>query len=328
MPGWRNGRRNRLKIYRSQGHESSSLSPGTKDMKPKILVILGPTATGKSDLAVLLAKKFDGEIISADSRQVYKGMNLGTGKITKKEMLGIPHYMLDIVKPNSIYNVAKYKDKAQKIITDILKRGKLPIICGGTGFYIDAVVKNISFPNVPPNHALRKKLENETCEKLMKQLRNIDPRTAKTIDSKNKIKIIRAIEIAQKLGKVPTIKSNSIYNAIQIGLIAPDKILKERIKTRLLKRIKLGMLREGQKLHKQGLSFKRMEALGLEYRYMARYLSGQITLDQMIDELNTKIWQFARRQKTWFRRNKDIKWYNIGKATNKKIINYLKTKLI
>jgi tRNA dimethylallyltransferase len=295
--------------------------------KPKILVILGPTATGKSDLAVEIALKYNGEIISADSRQVYKGMNLGTGKITKKEMGGIPHYMLDIVNPNSIYNVAKYKAKAQKIISNIIKRGKLPIICGGTGFYIDSVVKNISLPNVPPNQELRKKLEKETCEKLMKQLKKLDPRISKIIDSKNKVKIIRAIEITKKLGKVPVIKSKSIYNAIQIGLIAPDKILKERIKTRLLKRIRLGMLKEGEKLHKQGLGWKRMESLGLEYRHMARHLNGKITLEQMINELNSKIWQFARRQKTWFRRNKSIKWYKIEKKTNQKIIGYLKNKV-
>jgi tRNA dimethylallyltransferase len=293
-------------------------------LKPKILVILGPTATGKSDLAVEIALKFNGEIISADSRQVYKGMDLGTGKITKKEMRGVPHYMIDIVNPSSVYNVAKYKAKAEKIISNIINRGKLPIICGGTGFYIDSVVKNISLPDVPPNQELRRKLEKETCEKLMKLLGKLDPRISKTIDSKNKVKIIRAIEIAKKLGKVPVIKSESIYNAIQVGLIAPDKILKERIKTRLAKRIDLGMLKEGKRLHKQGLSWKRMESLGLEYRYMARYLSGKISLLQMTDELNSKIWQFARRQKTWFKRNKDIRWYKVSGKTNQKIISYIK----
>jgi len=293
-------------------------------MKSKILVILGPTATGKSDLAVEIALKYNGEIISADSRQVYRGMNLGTGKITKKEMRGIPHYMLDIVNPNSIYNVAKYKVKVQRIISNIIKRGKLPIICGGTGFYIDSVVKNISLPDVPPNQKLRNELEKENCERLMKQLKKLDPRISKTIDSKNKIKIIRAIEIAKKLGKVPEIKSSPIYNAIQVGLIAPDKILKERIKTRLAKRIDLGMLKEGKRLYEQGLSWKRMESLGLEYRYMARHLSGKISLEQMISELNSKIWQFARRQKTWFRRNKSIRWYQVGPKTNQKITEYLR----
>ena len=296
--------------------------------KPKILVILGPTATGKSDLAVELALKYNGEIISADSRQVYKGMDLGTGKITEKEMCGVPHYMLDIVKPNSIFNVSKYKIKAQKIIADILKRGKLPIICGGTGFYIEAIVNNTTLPDVLPNIKLREKLEPKTCEQLMAILQKLDKNISETIDTKNKRKIIRAIEIATELGNVPAIKSEPLYNAIQIGLIAPDKILKERIKLRLLNRIKAGMLEESKKLHKQGISWKRMENLGLEYRYMARYLKGEISLDQMIEQLNSKIWQYARRQKTWFRRNKNITWYEIGKKTNQKIISDLKKSLV
>jgi len=292
-------------------------------MKPKILVILGPTATGKSDLAVKLALKYNGEIISADSRQVYRGMDLGTGKITKKEMRGIPHYILDIVKPNSIFNVSKYKVKAQKIIADILKRNKLPIICGGTGFYIDAVVNNTNLPEVLPNPKLRKKLESKNCEQLMSLLQKLDKNIIKTIDSKNKRKIIRAIEIATKLGGVPAIKSKPLYDAIQIGLIAPDKVLKDRIKARLVRRIRAGMLTEGQRLHNQGISWKRMENLGLEYRYIARYLNKQITLNQMIEQLNSKIWQYARRQKTWFKRKKNIIWYQIGPKTSKKIISNL-----
>lgn len=295
--------------------------------KPKVLVILGPTATGKSDLAVRLARKFNGEVISADSRQIYEGMDLGTGKITKKEMRGVPHYMLNIVKPNSVYNVSKYKIQAQKIIRDILKRQKLPIICGGTGFYIEAVVNNTTLPDVPPNPKLRKELEPKTCEQLMNILIKLDKKISQTIDSKNKVKIIRAIEIAKELGSVPAIKSEPLYNSVQIGLITPDIILKERIYLRLISRIKAGMLNEAKKLHNQGLSWRRMDNLGLEYRYMAKYLNGQITKEQMINELNSKIWQYARRQKTWFRRNKSIKWYQVGPQTNQKIINYLETKL-
>jgi tRNA dimethylallyltransferase len=282
--------------------------------KPKVLVILGPTSTGKSDLAVEMALKYNGEVVSADSRQVYKGMDLGTGKITKEEMRGVPHYMLDIVKPNSIFNVSKYKVKAQKIITDILKRNKLPIICGGTGFYIDALVNNTTLPDVLPNLKLREKLEKKDCEELLKILKKLDTNSADKIDKQNKRKVIRAIEIATALGSVPAIKSEPLYNTMEIGLILPDTLLKERIKIRLLKRIDLGMLKEGLKLHKQGISWQRMENLGLEYRYMSRHLSGKISLDQMIIELNNKIWQYARRQKTWFRRN------HLNKQTDKAII--------
>jgi tRNA dimethylallyltransferase len=282
--------------------------------KPKVLVILGPTSTGKSDLAVEMALKYNGEVVSADSRQVYKGMDLGTGKITKEEMRGVPHYMLDIVKPNSIFNVSKYKVKAQKIITDILKRNKLPIICGGTGFYIDALVNNTTLPDVLPNLKLREKLEKKDCEELLKILKKLDTNSADKIDKQNKRKVIRAIEIATALGSVPAIKSEPLYNTMEIGLILPDTLLKERIKIRLLKRIDLGMLKEGLKLHKQCISWQRMENLGLEYRYMSRHLSGKISLDQMIIELNNKIWQYARRQKTWFRRN------HLNKQTDKAII--------
>lgn len=281
-----------------------------RNNKPKILVILGPTATGKSDLAVKLAKKFDGEVVSADSRQVYRGMDLSTGKITKKEMRGIPHHMLDIVSPKSVYNVSKYKVQAQKIIADILRRGKLPIICGGTGFYIDAVINNTTLPEVLPNLKLRKKLETKTGAQLIIILKKLDKEISKTIDNKNKRRLIRAIEIATALGKVPPLKSEPLYDTIQIGLLVPDKILKERIAIRLKWRIANGMLNEAKRLHKQGLSWKRMENLGLEYRYLARYLTGQITLEQMTTELNAKIWQYARRQKTWFKRNKDIVWFN------------------
>jgi tRNA dimethylallyltransferase len=296
-------------------------------VKPKILVILGPTATGKSDLAVELAERFNGEVISADSRQIYKGMDLGTGKITKVEMRGVPHHMLDIVSPKSVYNVSKYKIKVQKIIADILKRRKLPIICGGTGFYIDAVVNNTTLPEVLPNEKLRQKLEPKTCEQLLKILEKLDKNIVKTIDTKNKRKIIRAIEIATELGAVPAIKSEPLYDAMQIGLIAPDQILKDRILIRLKRRMADGMLDEVIKLHKQGISWQRMENLGLEYRYMARHLTGQITQEQMITELNSKIWQYARRQKTWFRRNKNIRWYQVGPKTNQKIIKDLEKKI-
>jgi tRNA dimethylallyltransferase len=295
--------------------------------KPTIIVILGPTATGKSDLAVQIAKKFNGEVISADSRQVYKDLDLGTGKITKKEMRGVPHYMLSVISPKAIYNVEKYKIKTQKIIADILKRGKLPIICGGTGFYIEAMVNNATLPAVLPDLILRNKLEKKTCEELMIILGKLDKNIIKTIDSKNKRKIIRAIEIATELGQVPAIKYEPLYNAIQIGLIAPDKILKDRIKIRLINRIKAGMLNEGKRLHKQGLSFKRMESLGLEYRYMARYLNGQINLEQMIEQLNSQIWQYARRQKTWFRRNANIIWYKVSPKTTEKIVKYVGKKI-
>jgi tRNA dimethylallyltransferase len=278
--------------------------------KPKILVILGPTSTGKSDLAVELALKYNGEVISADSRQIYKGMNLGTGKITKAEMKGIPHYMLDVVKPNSLYNVSKYKIKAQKIIADILKRNKLPIICGGTGFYIDAVVNNTTLPEVLPNPKLRKKLEQKSVEQLFIILKKLDAVRASNIDSKNKVRLIRAIEIATSLGHVPQVQNTPIYQPIFIGLDLADSELKRRINTRLQRRLDEGMVAEVARLHKQGVSYRRLEKFGLEYRNCALLLQNKISTEKLVQNLEAEIFQYAKRQKTWFKRNENIIWLN------------------
>lgn len=288
--------------------------------KPKVLVILGPTATGKSDLAVELARKlaqtewggFNGaEIISADSRQVYKGMDLGTGKITKKEMRGVPHYMLDIVSPKKQFTVADFKRLAQKIITDILRRGKLPIICGGTGFYIDALVYDQVLPAVPPNLKLRKILEKQTAETLFKQLQKLDPARAKNIDKYNKVRLVRAIEIAKAIGKTPplgTLKSN--FEVLSIGLDLPDEILKERISIRLKKRMDKGMIKEVNRLHAQGVSWRKLEKFGLEYKNCAKLLQHSSTMTQMSNNLEKEIWQYVKRQRTWFKRNLKTIWIN------------------
>lgn len=283
-------------------------------MKPRVLIIVGPTASGKSDLAVKIAKKHNGEIISADSRQVYKGLNIGTGKITKKEMRGVPHHLLDIADPKKIFTVSEYKKMADKTISEIISRGKMPIICGGTGFYIQTVIDNIALPEVPPNIKLRKKLEKKSTEKLFEILKNLDPERAKNIDAKNGRRLIRAIEIATKLGKVQKIHSGgfSAYNPLFIGIKIEPEILKKRIYKRLISRLKKGMISEAKKLHSQGLSWKRMEDLGLEYRYLARFLQNKITKKEMIEQLNKEIWHYAKRQMTWFKRDKRIKWITVA----------------
>ncbi|MDQ5971125.1 MAG: tRNA dimethylallyltransferase, partial [Patescibacteria group bacterium] len=171
--------------------------------KPKIIVILGQTSTGKSDFAVQMAKEIGGEIISADSRQVYKGLDLGTGKITKKEMRGIPHHLLDVANPKKTFTVSDYKKITEKKISEISKNSKVPILCGGTGFYIDAIVSGQIFPEVPPNKLLRKELENKSKEELFKILKKLDKNRAETIDKDNPVRLIRAIEIAEALGSVP-----------------------------------------------------------------------------------------------------------------------------
>lgn len=293
--------------------------------KPKIIVILGQTSTGKSDFAVQIAKKIGGEIISADSRQVYKGMNLGTGKITKKEMRGIPHHLLDVASPKKVFSVSDYKKLTDKKIKEIVKRGNMPIVVGGTGFYIDAVINSNILPEVPPNKKLRATLVNKSALELFKMLLTLDPIRAKNIDSKNPVRLIRAIEIARALGKVPKVSTNSNYDVLKIGLTLPDEILKKRIYTRLITRIKKGMIKEIQNLHKQGISWKRMNALGLEYRYGALYLQGKITKKEMIEKLNIESWHYAKRQKTWFKRDKSTIWIDPRKITTKsKIIKNVK----
>jgi len=284
--------------------------------KNKILVILGPTATGKSDLAVKLAKKYNGEVISADSRQIYKGLNIGTGKITKKEMAGILHHMLDVISPKKTFTVVGWKEQTEKIIKDILSRGKLPIICGGTGFYIQSIVEGVILPEVLPNKPLRKKLEKNTLEDLQKILAKLDPRRFSNIDIKNRVRLIRAIEIATAIGKVPTprrAQGKNPYKFLQIGLTLGDNKLKTKIHNRLLSRIKVGMLKEAENLHRNGLTWKRMEELGLEYRYQAFLLQKKISKTEFEQRLETEIWHYAKRQKTWFKRDGRIKWFNLRK---------------
>lgn len=308
--------------------------------KPKIIVILGPTASGKSDLAVKIAKKFNGEVISADSRQVYKGMDVGTGKVPRDPISNfkfqiskadkgnqhkikkqtyfyksIPHYLLDVCSPKKFFTVSQYKKLANQTIKEILKKGRLPIICGGTGFYIQCVIDDITIPKVKPDWKLRNKLEKKTNEELFNQLKKIDPVRAKNIDENNKRRLIRAIEIILKTKKpVPEFKKKSKYNCLIIGTKIEQEELKERIKKRLEKRLKQGMIEEVNNLHKKGISFKRLEDFGLEYRYIAYYLQDKIKKEEMIKKLQKEIEKYAKRQMTWFKRDKRINWVKEEKA--------------
>jgi len=269
----------------------------------KIIVICGPTATGKSAFAVMLAKKVDGEIISADSRQVYKGLDIGSGKVTKHEMKGVLHYLLDVANPTRVFSAAQYKKLANKTIKDILKHGKIPIICGGTGLYIDTIVYDTDFPAVLPNKSLRTQLEKLPTEALAQKLEALDLERFAAIDANNRVRLIRAIEIVQALGKVPKVSRQKRYNVEWHYLDFPDEVLKKRIHDRLIKRMKCGMLAEVKHLHENGVSWKRLEALGLEYRYLALFLQGKMTKPDMLVQLETAIWHYAKRQRTWFKKH-------------------------
>lgn len=316
--------------------------------KQKLIIIVGPNASGKSALAVRLAKKFNGEIISADSRQVYQGLDIGTGKVPhdfpnypqmtsndsrmriRKKFgrrigdgferymhKGIPHHCIDFASPKKTFTVAEYKKCAEEAIRDIASRKKLPILVGGTGFWIDAVAYDIDFPAVPPNPKLRKRLEKKSPAELLKILRKLDPERARTVEQKNPRRLIRAIEIAKALGKVPKIKKRSKYQTCWIGVSVSRDKLRNRIHRRLLRRMKAGMIEEAKKLRRQGLAWKRFYELGLEYKFLADYLRGKIAKREMITKLERAINEYARRQMTWFKKNRDIRWVRTANEAEK-----------
>jgi tRNA dimethylallyltransferase len=278
-------------------------------VSPKIIVVLGPTASGKSALAIELARRFHGEIVSADSRQVYRGLDLGTGKVTKKEMRGVPHHLLDVASPRRAFTVAQYQKKAEAAIQRILRKGKVPILCGGTGFYIDAVLYGFLLPPVPPNERLREELERKSTDELFNDLDLKDPARAGTIDRKNRRRLIRALEIIHATGRpIPLLERAAKYDSLAIGIRIPGDGLKKKIEQRLLARLRAGMIREAERLHRQGLGWARMEELGLEYRYLARHLQGHISKAEMTAQLIREIAAYAKRQITWFKRNPEIHW--------------------
>lgn len=283
-------------------------------MKQKLLIVVGPTASGKSALGVELAKKFNGEIISADSRQVYTGLDIGTGKITKREMKGVRHHLLDVASPKKAFSAEDFSRLARSAIEDISARGKLPIVVGGTGFYIDSLVGRITLPDVPPDPAFRARNNKLTTVRLLFLLKKLDPKRAKALSTpserNNKARLIRALEIAHALGKSPVPRVTLVYDALWVGVTRADKELRARIDKRLKGRIKKGMVTEAQDLKKAGLSYKRMIALGLEYRSLSKLLQKRITVPEMENELQSDIWRYSRKQIAYWKRNPNIQWYD------------------
>jgi len=296
-----------------------------QNTKPKIITIVGPTASGKSALAIEIAKNIGGEIISADSRQVYKELNILSGKVTKKKTAGIPHHLLSVCSVKKVFSVAQYKQLAQDAIQSVLRKNKVPILCGGTGFYLQAIIDNILLPEVEANQTLRAKLQKKSAAQLFSLLKKKDPVRAKNIDGENKIRLTRALEIVHVLGKVPAIQSNPQYNALQIGIrIDPEK-LRANITKRLVSRMKSGMLAEIKKMYSQGIRFKRLKELGLECRYLTLFLEKKMSKKEMLSKLEIEIFQYAKRQMTWFKKDKRIEWYALSekKKLHETIKNFL-----
>jgi len=300
---------------------------------PKILVIVGPTASGKTALSIKLAEKLGGEIVSADSRQIYRGMNIGTAKppfsptsqrVDTKTSVprsnrgtqvseGIPHHLIDIRNPNEDYSVADYKHDAIKVIHGILKRGKLPILVGGTGLYVKAVVENLDIPKVAAKPELRKKLEIELKQKglgkLFEKLTALDPEAAYIVDPKNPRRVIRALEVALSTGKPFTAqrkKKKPLFETEIIGIALPPEKLRERIETRVDQMIQDGLVEETRNLYKKYGRVKALDAIG--YREIIDYLDGKISLEEAIRQIKMNTRHYAKRQMTWFRKDKNVLW--------------------
>lgn len=276
----------------------------------KVIAIVGATASGKTAYAVELAKKCNGEIISADSRLVYKGMNIGTAKPTKEEMQNIPHYMIDIVEPNIDYSVGLYAKEAKKCINNIISKGKTPIVVGGTGLYFRILLENYDLPNVKPNYELRNELDKLPYDELLKILQNIDIEAANSLEKNDKKRLIRYIEIVKLTGQ-PLHLSRGIkekeFDIEWIGLNFPREELYDRINRRVDIMIKQGLVDETiDLLQKYGRISNITDTIG--YREIISYLDKQLTFEDAIDKLKQNTRNYAKRQLTWFRKNEDIIW--------------------
>ena len=276
----------------------------------KIIVIVGPTASGKTSLAVHLGKALNGEVISADSRQVYRSLDIGTAKITAEEMESVPHHLIDIRDPKEVYTAADFTHDAHAAIQEIHARRHVPIVAGGSFQYIDALLGKQSIPRVPPNAALRAELESKDTETLAEMLRKQDPQRAAQIDTQNPRRLVRALEIVAALGKVPdVVVVPPPYDVLLIGLRMETDALKEKIFTRLEKRINQGLVDETKKVLTRGISKARLQEIGLEYKVALEYIEGDLSESEMRQKLKEKVWQYAKRQLTWLKKMNSVEWF-------------------
>lgn len=272
-----------------------------------LILIVGPTAVGKTALAVRLAERFGGEIVSADSRQIYRGMDIGTAKATPEERARVPHYLLDVVSPDRWYTVAEFQEAATRAIDDILARGRLPFLVGGSGLYVRAVAEGLEIPRVPPNPTLRAELEalaGANPDALRAWLAELDPQAVARIDPRNVRRVIRALEVCLTTGKPISqlqTKRPPDYRMLWIGLTLPRAALYKRIDARIERMVESGLVEEVRRLAEQGYSWHAPAMTGVGYRQIGAYLRGECSLDQAVQDIKRATRRFVRQQANWFR---------------------------
>lgn len=279
-------------------------------MKPKLVVIEGTNASGKSGLGVALAAHYGGEVVSADSRQVFRGLDLGSGKITPEEMQGVRHHLIDIAEPNEFFSMHDFQRMAYEAVDDVRARGRTPFLVGGTGLYVASVTDGYVMSDTEPDLEYRAYLETMDTPKLYEMLRELRPEME--IDEKNRNRVMRQLEKIHD-GDDHSAPNAPRYDCLKLGVTWPRPVLRARIDERLDRRLEQGMIEEVQGLLDRGASVEFLKKLGLEYRFITQYLIGEIPdRNEMVELLRTAIKQFAKRQTTWFRRDKDIQWLDMA----------------
>ena len=279
----------------------------------KLVIIAGTNASGKSGLGIELALKYGAEIVSADSRQVFRGLDLGSGKVTAEEMQGVPHHLLDVAEPNDFFSLSHYQKLAYAAIDDIFARGGRPFLVGGTGLYVNAVADGYNLNDAEPDPAIRQRVEAMSLEELTELIGEKNPGALERLDLKNKRRLERAAEKALA-GKGNELPSKPRYETLMIGVTWPREVLYERIRERLDRRLKEGMIAEVENLRANGATDEFLYKLGLEYRYILMYLKGEFgSFDAFYDKLFMEIRHLAKEQMTWFRKRTDIHWIDMQK---------------